>query len=53
MGCTIPMNLSPGSDAESEKYILIGESYTHGIMDGEAIDKLCSGEYDLKEITIV
>lgn len=53
IGCSIPMILRPVPDAESEKYILIGESYIHGIMDGEAIDKLDAGEYELKEITLV
>lgn len=33
-GCSIPLVMRPKGD----HWILIGESYVHGIMDGEAMD---------------
>jgi hypothetical protein len=53
MGCSVPMIIRPVSHAEPGKYILIGESYIHGIMDGEVMDELDAKKYELKEITIV
>lgn len=35
---------------ECEEYILIGESYIHGMMDREAMEKLDRSEYELKKL---
>jgi hypothetical protein len=53
LGCSVPTILRQVSNIEREEYILIGESYIHGMMDGEAIDKLDKGEYKLQKITLV
>ena len=34
-------------------YQLIGECYVHGMMDGEAMDHLSNGRYELRDITLV
>jgi hypothetical protein len=39
LGCSVPVILRRVTD----KYIVIGESYVHGIMDGEVIKKLNDG----------
>jgi hypothetical protein len=53
LGCSVPMIIRRVPDSEREEYILIGEGYIHGMMDGEAIDKLDKGEYEVKKITII
>ncbi|PMD19501.1 hypothetical protein NA56DRAFT_647209 [Hyaloscypha hepaticicola] len=53
LGCSVPTILRQVPNIEREEYILIGESYIHGMMDGEAIDKLDKGEYKLQKITLV
>jgi hypothetical protein len=53
LGCSVPAILRQVPNIEREKYILISESYIHGMMDGEAIDKLDKGEYKLQKITLV
>jgi hypothetical protein len=47
------MVLRPVPNSESEQYILIGESYIHGIMDRGTMEKLDSGKYELQKIVIV
>jgi hypothetical protein len=34
------------------RYQLVGECYVHGLMNGEAMKKVESGEYKVKEIEI-
>lgn len=53
LGCSVPTILRQVPNIEREEYILIGESYINGMMDGEAIDKLGKGEYKLQQITLV
>jgi hypothetical protein len=53
LGCSVPTILRQVPNIEREDYILIGESCIHGMMDGEAIDKLDKGEYKLQKITLV
>ena len=38
---------------EPGKYLLIGESYIHGIMDGEVMAKLDAGECELEKAVLV
>lgn len=43
-GCSVPLVLRPRQDG---RYLVIGEAYVHGFMNGEAIEKLeRSGEKD-------
>lgn len=37
---------------EEKRYALIGEAYFHGMMDGEAIEKLQQGEFKLERIIL-
>jgi len=53
LGCSVPTILRQVPNIEREEYILIGESYIHGMMDGEAIDKLDKEGYKLQKITLV
>jgi hypothetical protein len=53
LGCSVPTILCQVPNIEREEYALIGESYIHGMMDGEVIDKLDKGEYKLQKITLV
>jgi len=40
-------------EQELESFTLVGQSYIHGIMDGEAMDALQSGEVKEKHIVLV
>ncbi|CZR66862.1 uncharacterized protein PAC_16763 [Phialocephala subalpina] len=50
LGCSIPVILRPGTDGLS--YKVVGESYIHGIMEGEAMEWLKAGQYSLENFTI-
>ncbi|KAK4158746.1 heterokaryon incompatibility protein-domain-containing protein [Cladorrhinum sp. PSN259] len=49
LGCSVPVLLRKVNGG----YILIGECFVLGLMDGEAIDNLRSGEAELKKFTIL
>jgi hypothetical protein len=49
LGCKTPVILRPQGDA----FKLIGECYIHGVMNGEVIDELEAGKYQLQDVTIV
>jgi hypothetical protein len=49
VGATVPFVLRP---VGLERYKLVGACYVHGIMDGETIIGLNSGEYKLENITL-
>lgn len=51
-GCTVPVILRSVPKAASEEYLLVGESYIHGLMDGEVMKMFEAGEYKLKDIRI-
>ncbi|KAH9208949.1 heterokaryon incompatibility protein-domain-containing protein [Leptodontidium sp. 2 PMI_412] len=53
LGCTVPVILRSVPTIEKLQYTLIGESYIHEIMEGEAIEKLEAGQYELEDIKIV
>jgi hypothetical protein len=40
-GCDIPVVLKPHEDGF---WVLLGEAYAHGIMDGEALDRRYYGQ---------
>jgi Heterokaryon incompatibility protein (HET) len=40
------------TDDKEETYHLIGESYLHGIMDGEAMEDLAGGKYEEREFIL-
>jgi hypothetical protein len=44
-GCAVPFIVRE----DDEKYVLIGECYIHGIMDGEAMDM---EEYKIQDIIL-
>jgi hypothetical protein len=48
LGCSMPVVLRPRGDG----CILIGESYIHGVMDGEAMEWLDAGKCKLETITL-
>jgi hypothetical protein len=43
-GAIVPFLLRPRRDSKS-KYLVIGEAYVHGIMDGEYIERKPEREY--------
>jgi hypothetical protein len=53
VGCSVPVILRQVAGAAREDYVLIGESYIHGLMDGEAVDRVDAGVYEWQNITIV
>jgi hypothetical protein len=48
MGCSQPLAIRP----QQGYYQLVGPCYVHGIMDGEALDLLKTGEVLLQDITL-
>lgn len=54
LGCSVPVILRPTTDlALAGCYCFVGESYVHGIMDGEAGTRLEAGDYTLEDLAIV
>jgi hypothetical protein len=49
LGCTVPVILRPTGDGT---YWLVGESYIHGFMEGEAIAETGDGVYGLESFQI-
>jgi len=41
------------SDGESKCYHLVGEAYVHGVMNGELVDALDTGDIEKNEITLM
>lgn len=50
LGCSVPVILRKNADGQS--YRFIGESYIHGVMDGEVMDWLKEGKYSLESMCI-
>lgn len=54
LGCSVPVILRPATNPiNAGLYDIIGDSYIHGIMDGEAMARLEAGDYELQDFTIV
>jgi hypothetical protein len=51
LGATVPFVLRPNE--QDGTYAFVGETYIHGIMEGEAINALEAGQYSLKDFVIV
>lgn len=52
LGCSVPVLLR-GSKEHEGCYYFIGKSYIHGMMDGEVMEKMKAGEYELRDFTQV
>jgi len=53
LGCSVPVVLRPDDFEDPSHFVLIGECYVHGIMNGEALDKFDEGydgwnEYEIR-----
>ncbi|PMD37306.1 hypothetical protein L207DRAFT_492715 [Hyaloscypha variabilis F] len=48
-GSSVPLILRPRNEGG---FILIGEAYVHGIMQGEAMEWLKNGDYELENFDI-
>lgn len=53
IGASVPFIIRPVPDAETPRYVLVGECYIHRFMKGEAIDKWKNGENSLQDILLV
>ena len=51
-GCSMPMVLRPAGEHGKTTYKIVGECYVHGLMEGEAMQWLDSGERIAGEIVI-
>lgn len=49
-GCSVPIVLR--KHPREKYFILIGECYIHGMMDGEAMEALQRNEYSIEELEI-
>jgi hypothetical protein len=47
------MIIRPWPTPDSKKYVLIGEAYIYGIMNGEMVDEIDAGKFHWEAITIV
>lgn len=50
LGATVPYILRP---AQKNRHHLVGESYVHGVMNGELIEGLECGEYQKQDISMI
>lgn len=48
-GCSTPLVVRPCDDLGSGMYRVVGETYVHGLMEGEAVEKLTAGEYCVED----
>jgi hypothetical protein len=48
-GCSVPLMLRPRNEGG---FMLIGEAYVHGIMQGEAMEWLKNGDCELEDFDI-
>ncbi len=54
LGYSVPVILQPATNPiNAGLYDIVGDSYIHGIMDGEAMARLDAGDYELQDFTIV
>jgi hypothetical protein len=54
IGCSVPVILRPAfGPGNAGLYHFIGDSYIHGIMDGEVMTSLENGDYTLEEFNII
>lgn len=56
LGMVTPFVLRPAAvqnDGEGRCYHLVGEAYVHGVMGGELVDALDSGDIEKEEITLL
>lgn len=54
LGCSVPVILRPAfGPGNAGLYHFIGDSYIHGIMDGEVMTSLENGDYTLEEFNII
>ncbi|CAG8953817.1 hypothetical protein HYFRA_00006709 [Hymenoscyphus fraxineus] len=51
LGCSVPVILRPVKGS-SGLYNFVGEAYVHGMMDGQAIEKLENGEFKMERFLI-
>jgi len=49
-GCSVPVVLRPITDAD--EFTLIGECYVYGFMDGEAVARLETGEFTIRDFVL-
>jgi hypothetical protein len=49
-GSSVPLILRPA--IQDNTYIFVGESYIHGVMDGEAIDMLEEGKFSVENFIL-
>jgi hypothetical protein len=52
IGCSVPVILRRVPEIEREEYMLVGESYIHGMMEREAMDKLDRAQYKLERLPL-
>ena len=52
ISCSVPVILRRVPEIEREKYMLVGESYIHGMMEREAMDKLDRAQYKLERLPL-
>ena len=54
LGCSVPVILRPAfGPGNAGLYHFIGDSYIHGVMDGEVMTSLENGDYTLEEFNII
>jgi Heterokaryon incompatibility protein (HET) len=54
LGCSVPVILRPAVEPEhSGCYYFIGDSYIHGVMNGEAMKKLEEGKYEEQDFAVI
>lgn len=48
-GCNTPLVVRPCDEPCSDMFQVVGEAYVHGLMGGEAVEGLASGEYCVED----